>query len=48
MAMQDMFGNDEVLTKTKPVKGRKYLIYTVVMTIFLSILVLMNVDEKAI
>ena len=45
LAMQDMFGNDEVSLKAKPLKGRKYLFYTIFMTVFLSIMVLYNVDE---
>ena len=41
MGVQDMFGND-VRSKDKPVKGYKYLGFTVLMIILLSIMVLLN------
>ena len=41
MGIQDMFGND-VRSKDKPVKGYKYLAFTILMIILLSIMVLLN------
>ena len=37
--LQDMFGNPEVERKSKPVKGQRYLIFTLIMMIFLSFMV---------
>ena len=43
MDYNDLFGNPEVMTKSgAPVKGRKYLIFTIVMCIVLSIMVVLN------
>ena len=39
----DLFGNADVALKSgAPVKGRKYLLFTIVMCIFLSIMVVLN------
>ena len=39
----DLFGNADVATKSgAPVKGRKYLLFTLVMCIVLSVMVVMN------
>ena len=37
--LQDMFGNPEVERKSKPVKGQRYLIFTMIMMIFLCFMV---------
>ena len=43
MDYNDLFGNPEVMTRSgAPVKGRKYLFFTVVMCIVLSIMVVLN------
>jgi len=43
IAVQDMFGNPEVEKyNPNPVKGKKYLAFTIIMVIFLSVLVIMN------
>ena len=44
MGMQDMFGND-VKTKGKPMKGYRYLIFTVLMMICLSLVVTINAPD---
>ena len=42
----DLFGNPEVKTKSNDVsRGRFYLIFTIVMIVFLSILVLINTNQ---
>ena len=46
LAVQDMFGNTEVQTKGDPVKGRRYLFFTIVMVLLLSFIVVMNTDEN--
>ena len=46
MGVQDMFGND-VRSKGKPIKGYKYLAFTVLMIILLSIMVLLNSKSLA-
>ena len=39
----DLFGNQDVATKSgAPVKGRKYLLFTIVMCIVLSVMVVLN------
>ena len=43
IAVQEMFGNAEVSTHSgTPVKGRRYLFFTVLMVIILSIVVVMD------
>ena len=43
LAMQDMFGNNEVETyNPNPVKGRRYLCFTIFMVIILSFMVVEN------
>ena len=43
IAIQDMFGNNEVETKNpNPVRGKKYLIFTIFMVIVLSFMVVRN------
>ena len=46
-ANQDLFGNEEIERKGKPVKGKRYLLYTIFMTIFLSVLVIINVKNTS-
>ena len=44
----DLFGNADVAVKSgAPVKGRKYLLFTIVMCIVLSIMVVMNSSADA-
>ena len=43
----DLFGNTDVAVKSgAPVKGRKYLLFTVVMCIVLSIMVVLNSSSE--
>ena len=42
----DLFGNADVATKSgAPVKGRKYLLFTIVMCVVLSIMVVLNSSQ---
>ena len=42
----DLFGNADVMTKSGvPVKGRKYLLFTIIMCIVLSVMVVLNSSE---
>lgn len=43
-AVQDMFAG-EVKTKGKPVKGYKFLIFTIIMIIALSAIVILNTPD---
>ena len=41
-----MFGNNEVKKyNANPVKGKRYLLFTIIMVIFLSVLVIKNARE---
>ena len=43
----DLFGNADVALKSgAPVKGRKYLFFTVIMCIFLSVMVCLNSSSE--
>ena len=44
--INDLFGNSEVKVRQgAPVKGRKYLFFTIVMCIVLSVMVVLNSSE---
>ena len=42
--IQDMFGGD-IKTKGKPMKGYKFLIFTIIMIIALSVIVIVNTPD---
>ena len=42
--VQDMFGSD-IKTKGKPMKGYKFLIFTIIMIIALSVIVIVNTPD---
>lgn len=42
----DVLGNPEVQQKGDPVKGRRYLIFNVIMIIILSVIVITNAKDK--
>ena len=44
--MQDMFGNPEVSRHAKPVKGERYLIFTIIMLIILVVMVKVKEADK--
>ena len=44
--IQDMFGNPEVERHAKPVKGERYLIFTIIMLIVLVIMVKIKEGDK--
>jgi hypothetical protein len=49
IAVQDMFGNPEVEKyNANPVKGKKYLAFTILMVIILSVVVINNAHTTSI
>lgn len=48
IAVQDMFGNQEVQKyNPNPVKGKRYLLFTVLMVIILSVVVIRNAHSTS-